>query len=270
MQGEIRLKQQDGLGINPLEKLYTLEKVDPKTIRTYVPAVAQKIKGEKSSVLLPHREIGGGYPVLALYDTLDRLKLPPQLHYQLKKEGWKTVLELLQAEEAAHPKILALPRAHQSILINALNPWKELIRCGKTTKLDFKGYFRGLGVVIDPITYLTLLHSIGLIHYMEATSYERIQVERLVQKEKDEKIASALAKIVLNKEIEAIFHGLLFGWIEERGGVTTKKEIVERLEQESLDQGAANGFLELLELKKRFPGFSSGDIWFFDPFLKNS
>jgi len=269
MRGEIKLNQQEGIVSNQLERLYTLEKVDPKTIRTYQQPVKPKIV-ETAYQLEPFREIGGGYPILGLLDRLDRLKLPPPLQYQLKKEGWKTIQDLLEAESQNHPKILALPSTHLNLLKGALESWKALVRVGRTTSLDFKGYFSGLGSSSDPIAYLALLDALGLMAFMETTSYERIQVERLSAKERDSLIKSAIEQIELNEEIEEIFSGLLFGWLEERGGLTCKEEVIERLEQESMDKGAAKGFIRLLEMNNRLPGFFKDNLWFFNRSLKKN
>jgi|GEM_PF-2985480 len=268
MLGETKLKQSEGFAGHQLEKLYALEKVDPRTIRTYVPQNVAKNKVKEVSNLEPHREIGGGYPILGLFDVLDRLKLPPTLQYQLKKEEFRSISDVLVAEESGHSKILALPHAHLEILRTALKPWKDLARCGRVTKIDFKGYFRGLSISVDPICFLVLLDEVGLLNYMEATPYEKIQIERLGEKEKRELSAAALENISFKEEVETLFQGLLFGWIEERGGITTKKELIERLEQESIDPGAAAGFLHLLEKKKRAPWQEFEGIIYFDRSLR--
>ena len=269
MRGEIKLKQQEGIVSNPLERLYTLEKVDPKTIRTYQQPV-KPVMAEVACKLEPFREIGGGYPILGLLDRLDRLKLPPPLQYQLKKEGWSTIQDLLEAESQSHPKILALPSAHLNLLKGVLEYWKALLCVGRTSSLDFKGYFSGFKSSTDPIAYLALLGALGLSTFMETTSYEKIQIDRLPENEREGLVRNAIEHIELKVEIEEIFSGLLFGWIEERGGLTCKEEVIERLEQESMEKGAAKGFIRLLEMKNRLPGWFKDNIWFFNRTLKKN
>ena len=253
MDSKGQFKQQVGIAINQspysfgLERVYSLEKVDPKTIRPFqvlAPLVEAKKKEER---IEPYLECGGGFPPLTLLDRIDRLSLPQTLLYQIKKEGWESIEELLSAYEQSHPKLKTLPSALQEILRKSLSNWLEIRRIGKVTKLDLKAYLRGMGNKVEPLAFLTLLQQVNLLSYFGTSAYEKVQVERLSPQEKRGKIEQAVAELQKKEIFVSVLKDLLFGWLDRRGGITNRKELIERMEQVSFDVGGARGVFELFE-----------------------
>jgi hypothetical protein len=231
-----------------LEEIYTLETIDPKTIRPLNTNPVEDLsnlpsinKGNVSFILPQQREFDFGSAFRSwivpfiLDEPIHSLNLTGQLEKALLKNHYQSIKDLLKADlnELAFKGI---GQGHIDEMRTKLKKYVASTDTRHTRRIDFVSLLKVALGSFDKVKIFVLLEPYRLQHLFHLMPLESVEARKLKPIEK-EAICQATS-LTRNPRVEDLFQEVydvyIATWIHQRHGLAQRDEVLERLERASM------------------------------------
>lgn len=243
-----------------LERIYTLEHVNLKTVRKidYSPIVLSKsIAEEEYEEIQLQLDLGPFYrqwmTPFVLEEPIQVLNLAKQPEKYLKDHSLTQLKHLFLADQKTLISFQGLGQGHIDTISESLKKYLIGKAIQKSQLVDFLSFIKCLFADLDlKKTYLFLL-DYELTDWLTLSSFEKLEIKRLTSQEKDlwsQEIRKELQRTKKADFIKKTFHDLLMTWIlpwiHSRNKVASANELIEFFEQLSTESKYVKPVLKLL------------------------
>lgn len=240
-----------------LEEIYTLENVDPKTIRTFgeepeEEKIEQKNEGKEvkeytlPDILQYQFNFGGVYqqtlPSFLLQVPLFAVGLSDNAVKALRKEGLYYVKDVVDVPWNDLIQEKGIGQGHIEELKKQLGEFlgnKELIDC---QEVNYRALLLSLVQEEEQSKQYCYLEQFGLQSLIKKTATMRVELKRLIDEEKQSWIREGAALFqtvdrvgLLRTNIRSLLDTFVIPWLGNKGGFALDYEICDRLEQVAED-----------------------------------
>ena len=227
-----------------LEQIYSLESVDPKSIRLIETKTSVENFDSKSEEVLEQFELDlgdeyrGWMESFVLSEPINVLNLSKQIQQCLIKHEKFIIKDVIETNHQEFLSIKGMGQGHIDEIENQLKTYtnnKNLYRC-KT--VNFSAWLRSLLAAQDRVKTFVCLESYGLEALIELTPAERSQLWNLSETKKECWIQEIFTDFNTEQKKQAYLLSMqqfvsvfLTPWIRGRQGLVSKMELLERIER---------------------------------------
>lgn len=256
-----------------LEKIYSLETVDPKSIRVMDTAkdeakIHARHVGQWDE---PQSEFDFGPSFRTwitpcfLFEPLQILGLSSQTEKLLLNQKCKTVKDLVHLDIPGLVHVKGFGQGHIDELTGKLEKYIAGRNCRQSKQIEWSVWLRSIVAPLQLKEAKIFLESYGLGDVLTVPAHITMEIRRINAEEKRfllerviETLKSAISQEVLERWNQ-ILQALVVPWMYLKGGVASAEELLERLECVSIESEYASKALQIISvLMKEESPFSLG------------
>jgi hypothetical protein len=230
-------------GIEALDAIYALEKVDPTKIRPMQQKAASGKKAsskpteesEESQLTFDFKD-GWSEKIVAfvLLEPIEFLQIPHKPLQILKEQGKVLIGDLIDTDLNALAFVKGMGQGHIDEIEAKLQSYIQNKKIPFCRHIDLPSWIRSLLIDCSLKKCAALLMRYDLHHLVPVSSAELLEL-RMLPKEKrrcwEEEASQELASKSFDRFFEQLEHvtlSLFSPWISRRGGIASEEEIIER------------------------------------------